>query len=139
MRESERQPQLRIEHDAEEPPPTRTLAAVRQQRVVGQHGADAGKQGIVRVTQLLHPGPRRRARDGERCAFSMRLRGWRDRAVECRRDLERDQRRVMADGMCKGVVELSRLRRARADQHFDAGFAQHRQPLARYQRIGIGA
>ena len=37
--------------------------------------------------------------------------------------LERDQRRVMADEMGEGVVEFSRLRRAGAGQHFDAGFA----------------
>ena len=52
----ERQAQVRIEHYAQERAAARQAGTVGKQRIVGQHGADAGEDGIGGVTHAMHFG-----------------------------------------------------------------------------------
>ena len=59
----ERQAQLGIHHDAQQRAGSRQAGAVGEQAIVGQQGADSGKDGVVIVTQFLYVSARPLAGD----------------------------------------------------------------------------
>ena len=79
----ERQPQLAIEHHAHRRAVAHARQPAGQQRVVGQHGADAGEHRIARRAHEMHPRARRLAGDRRRpAAGEAGLAVGRDRELE---------------------------------------------------------
>jgi hypothetical protein len=45
---------MSVENDPEERPASRSLGAIRQERIVGEDGADAGKDGVGGMAKSLN-------------------------------------------------------------------------------------
>ena len=91
--------------------------AIGQQRIVGQHGAHADHDGVVRVAQLLHVGARGFAGDPAAAGRRDAVIGWRlqlrrrrrDLAIQRHRRLQRDEGTFVANVLGERLVQLSRL------------------------------
>ena len=129
----ERQAELRIHHDAQQRAAARQAGAVGQQAIVGQHGADAGENGVVIVAQFLHVGAGALA--GDPAAIVV---GRGDFAVQRDGGLERHQRPAGAHEVQERLIQLLGFGGEFGGHfHFDARLAQPAKSLARHQRVGV--
>ena len=132
----ERQAQAGVEHHAQQRTPPRPAGAVGEQRVVGQHGADAGEDGVGLVAQALDV--RAGFLPGNPALAGFGRSGGGDFSVEGQAGFQRHQRPPGANPTGEGFVQAAGFFCAGAGDDFDPGGAQALEASAVDLRVGIG-
>ncbi len=123
-----------VEDDAQEGAGAAEAGAVGEAAIVGEHGADAGEDGVGEMADLLDVGAGALAGDPAGVVL-----GRGDFAVEGEGGFEGDQRTRGAHGVEEGFVERGGFGFVfGGDFDFDAGLAEAAEAFARDGGIGIG-
>jgi len=127
-----------IEYDAEQRPASRSLGAVGQEGIVGEHGTDAGEDGVGGVAKALNliagggPGEPVRLVGESRCGRGSKL------TVSGERSLESDEGTPCPDEVREGFVEAARFVLKNADGDLDACGPESFDAAAADERVGVG-
>jgi hypothetical protein len=126
-----------VEDDAEERSASSLAAAVSEGGVVGDHGADAGEDGIGGVAEALNLGACSGTGEPVRLVGGSGLRRGSEVAVDREGGFEGDEGRVSLDEVGEGVVEVAGRLLEDAESDFDSGGAEFGDALAADLWIGV--
>ncbi len=131
------QPQRRVQHYSQQPPPPRQPRSVCQQRIVGQHRVDACNQRIRSVPHELHYPLRFFSCQHHRRANRDSPRSRSDPPVERQSRLKGHKRQLGSDITRKAVIQLLRLAGQNPDFGSDPRSPQPFDPLAIHRWIRV--